>query len=351
MPTAYITTPRTVVKLARERLEVCTRNGEKGATMVVLREIPIRDLERVLLLESVSITATALTELLRREIPVGYLGWNGEYLGGFTPPVRAHGLARLRQYQRATDPGFALELARKIVTAKLYNQRRVLQRIAAARKGEGEEALPEPAAELGAEMVAALEWLHGLFEDIKKAGTLEELRGYEGVSTARYLQMWARLLPAEFPFERRSTRPPHNAVNACISFGATLLYQEMVAFLHAHGLDPALGMLHQTEEGRWSLALDLMEPFRPAVVEALTLDLFTHQMLKAEHFEPKNGGVYLAEEGRRKFLLQYERRMERQFLSECAGHRTTLRQLLEQQAVLYKAALEEPEKFEPFIMN
>ena len=46
-------------------------------------------------------------------------------------------------------------------------------------------------------------------------------------------------------------------MNACISFGATLLYQETVAMLHAHGLDPALGTLHSTEDGRWALALDL----------------------------------------------------------------------------------------------
>lgn len=131
----------------------------------------------------------------------------------------------------------------------------------------------------------------------------------------------------------------------------TLLYSEAVAFLHAHGLDPALGLLHATEDGRWSLALDLLEPFRPVLVEALALDLFSHQILNADHFEPRNGGVYLNEPGRKKFILQYERRMERQFLSECVEHRTTLRQQLEQQAVMYKSALEQPDRFEPFLLN
>ena len=140
-------------------------------------------------------------------------------------------------------------------------------------------------------------------------------------------------------------------MNACISFGATLLYQESVAFLHAHGLDPALGLLHATEDGRWSLALDLIEPFRPALVEALALDLFTHQILGHDHFEPNQGGIYLNDEGRKRFFLQYERRMERQFMSEAVGHRTTLRQQLEQQAVDLKAALEDPARFEPFLIN
>ncbi len=87
------------------------------------------------------------------------------------------------------------------------------------------------------------------------------------------------------------------------------------------------------------------------MVEALALDLFSHQILKAVHFEDRNGGVYLNEEGRAKFFLQYERRMERQFLSEAVEHRTTIRQQLEQQAVQFKASLEDPERYEPFLMN
>ncbi len=194
-------------------------------------------------------------------------------------------------------------------------------------------------------------WLDQVLGNVARSSSVDELRGYEGASTARYFQVWAGFLPAGYSFERRSTRPPLNPVNACISFGATLVYNEMVAFIHAHGLDPALGLLHATEDGRWSLALDLIEPFRPALVEALTLDLFSHQIVCGEHFESKNGGTYLNDDGRRRFILQYERRMERQFMSEAVGHRTTLRQQVEQQAVMFKSSLEDPGKFEPFLIN
>jgi CRISPR-associated protein Cas1 len=229
-------------------------------------------------------------------------------------------------------------MAGRIVTAKIYNQRRLIQRVATSR--------PE-----NPEVNATLKWLDSLFGSLKQAASIDELRGYEGTSTARYFQAWASFLPEAFPFERRSKRPPLNPVNACISFGATIVYTEAVAFLHAHGLDPSLGLLHATEDGRWSLALDLIEPFRPVLVEALALDLFSHQILNEQHFEPKNGGVYMNEEGRKKFIFQYERRMERQFLSESVGHRTTLRQQLENQAVMFKASLECAERFEPFLMN
>jgi CRISPR-associated protein Cas1 len=96
------------------------------------------------------------------------------------------------------------------------------------------------------------------------------------------------------------------------------------------------------------LGFDLIESFRPVLVEALALDLFSHQILNESHFEKCDGGVFLNEEGRKKFFLQYERRMERQFMSESVGHRTTLRQQLEAQAVMFKGALEEPAKFRRF---
>lgn len=345
MPTACVIQPDCRISLVRERLEVRGRRTDQGLEEV-LREIPIRDVERLILTESTQLTSQAMAALLRQNIPINVLGWNGQFLGGFLPAQNSHGLARLRQYDRTRDAAFALPMAGRIVTAKIYNQRRVLQRLKAGRERHASDDDTSTS-----ELTADLAWLDQIFAQSSRSTSLDELRGYEGASTARYFQAWATFLPPAFPFERRSTRPPLNPVNACISFGATLLYTEAVAFVHAHGLDPALGLLHATEDGRWSLALDLIEPFRPALVEALALDLFSHDILKADHFEARNGGTYLNEEGRRRFFLQYERRMERQFMSESVGHRTSLRQQLEQQAVMFKSALDDPPRFEPFLIN
>ncbi len=335
MPTACIHQAGCRVRLTSERLQVHGRNEQTGHDEL-LREIPIRDLDRLILREGAQISSEALAAMLRAEIPVSLMGWNGRFLGAFQPTLNAHGLWRLRHYQRVLEPEFALAMSGRIIAAKIYNQRRVLQRLAANREWHLDPDLAH---------------LQALLAHAGRAHSIDELRGVEGASTARYFQTWAGFLPESFPFERRSTRPPQNAVNACISFGASLLYQETVAFLHAHGLDPALGLLHTTENGRWSLALDLMEPFRPVLVEALALDLFSHGMLGAADFEPHEGGIYLAGNGRRTFLLQYERRMERQFLSEHVDHRTTLRAQLEAQATSFKTALETPDRFEPFLMN
>jgi CRISPR-associated protein Cas1 len=302
----------------------------------VLREIPIRDLDRLLAIEGTQITGEALATLLRAEIPVAFLGWNGRYLGGFQPTTPAHGAWRIRQYRASLDETFCLSVAGRLVAAKIYNQRRVLQRLAANR---------------GTDLSPDLTHLDALLRDTFRSRNIEMLRGYEGAAAARYFPAWASFLPEGEQFEKRSTRPPLNPVNACISFGATLLYHEVVSAIHARGLDPALGLLHSTEDGRWSLALDMMEPFRPVLVEALALDVFSHQILNEKHLRPHDGGVYLNDEGRAKFIVQYERRMERQFMSEFAGHRTTLRQQVEDSVIRLKSALEDPAAFEAFVMN
>jgi len=334
MPTLCVNTPGSKIRLVSERLEVHGTDPETGTA--ILRVVPIRDVDRLLMQESTQISSEALATLLRADIPVTLLGWKGQHLGSFQPTTPAQGAWRVRQYQTSLVSAFTLTMAGRIIAAKIYNQRRVLQRMSANRSEDS---------------TAALNYLGSLLNDCGRSRTVDEARGYEGAAAARYFQEWATFLPAAFPFQRRSTRPPLNPVNACLSFGSTLLYNEMASCIHASGLDPALGLLHTTQDRRWSLALDLMEPFRPVLVEALALDLFTHQILQEKHFRPHEGGTYLNDEGRAKFVVQYERRMERQFMSECAGHRTTLRQQLETQAVMYKSALADPAKFEPFLMN
>ena len=340
---ALIDHPHARVKLRSERLLVFARRAGAGdgegdaAEREFLRAIPLFNLDRLVINETVQLTSQALAALLRRRIPLSLLDWHGHYLGGFHPAAGAESEARLQQYRVTENPSLTLGLARRTVRAKLYNGRSFLQRLSAHR--EDSDFAPE------------IDRLAARLENAETAADVDALRGCEGAGSASFFAAWARCLPPEFPFEHRSARPPHNPVNACISYLATLLYHELVSQLHAHGLDPGLGLLHRTENGRWSLALDLLEPFRPCFVEALTLHLFSHRILNHDHFEKKHGGVYLNEAGRPLFFAQYEQRMQREFFCLHTNCRTTLRRQLDQQVLTYKAALTEPDKFAPFRMN
>lgn len=334
MPVLSVQTPRARVTLHSERLIVLLPETEGQAPK---SEVPLGEIERVVLAEGVMVSAPALCELLKRQIPVTFLAWNGRLLGSCEPPGPPRGASRMLQYRLASSPEACLAIATKLVHAKIANGRRLLQRLDANHhRLEG---------------TAFMEALEGRERDALRAGDLPSLLGTEGAAAANFYEAWSRFLPAEFPFGRRSTRPPGNPVNACLSYLSALVYGELLTTCVVRGLDPALGCLHRPEDGRWSLPLDLMEPFRPVLIEALTLRLFSHRILQHRHFEDHEGGVWLNREGRRTLVQHYEQRVQREFLSEHAGCRTTLRQQLQNAAVLFKVALTRAEAYAPFRLN
>ena len=95
--------------------------------------------------------------------------------------------------------------------------------------------------------------------------------GHEGTATREYFRAWRQLIGDDWGFTARERRPPPDPVNAMLSFGYTLLVQEAVAALEMAGLDAAVGFLHRARWGRPCLALDLMEEFRPVIVDAVVL--------------------------------------------------------------------------------
>lgn len=335
MLTAYIDTPGCHVRMHSGRLQVFAPPVD-GQPEESKADFPAAEVERVVLHEHTRISSESLTSLLHSDKSIAFIGWNGRFLGGFEPPTASSSATRLQQYQRTLEPPFVLAIARALVTAKIANQTRLLQKANANRP-----------------LLEATEWsrMNGFAVGADNAVNLDGLRGYEGGASACYFPLWARFLPEEFPFERRCAHPPCNAVNACLSFASSMVYGELTSQLHLRGLDPGLGYLHVTEDRRWSLALDLMEPFRPALIESLTLRLFNHQMLKANDFEPREGGIYLNDRGRKTLLAEFEQRMSRSFMSEHVGQRTTIRQQLRQIVVDFKVALADPTTFRPFRLN
>src|SRR5690606_41601519 len=63
------------------------------------------------------------------------------------------------------------------------------------------------------------------------------------------------------------------AVNALLSLGYSLLARDCTLAAYAVGFDPYIGFYHQPRFGRPALALDLMEEFRPVIVDSVVLTM------------------------------------------------------------------------------
>ena len=80
-------------------------------------------------------------------------------------------------------------------------------------------------------------------------------------------------------------------VNALLSFVYTMLYHDIRSALETCGLDPAAGFLHRDRPGRMSLALDMMEEFRPFFADRLVLSLVNLQKVRGKEFSVSSSGA------------------------------------------------------------
>jgi CRISPR-associated protein Cas1 len=239
----------------------------------------------------------------------------------------------MRQYELAHDETFCLALAREVVGAKIESSAAVLRRF---RRNHPEA--------VGAAEIAALE---GSLAAVETAATLDGLRGVEGSAAARYFRMLGALVPPEIGFEGRSRRPPRDPVNALLSFGYVLVGNEIQSLLDAMGFDPYLGFYHRLDYGRPSLALDLVEEFRAALVDRWSAGLLNLGVLKADDFtETAEGGVLLGHEGMRRYFPAFEKELATPLAVD--GEELTYRQLFRRQAERLARALTEGETYRSF---
>lgn len=286
-----------------------------------LASVPLKDISQLVLCGNILVTAQAIHLLCEAGIPVVHLS-SGHWFYGMTSGFAVrNGFNRAAQYEAARDPQRALALAREIVRAKGANQRTMLRRNAQPR--------PEDA------LVDMADWC-GRAE---KAEELPALLGLEGALAAAYFRHFGTMIRAPAfdgsnLFEGRNRRPPLDPVNALLSFGYALLAKECTVALHAEGLDPWWGLYHQARHGRPGLALDLMEEFRPLVVDSAVLSALNTGMVAPRNFECSAAGCLLQPAGRKAFIQAYEARLDQLVTHPLFDYRASWRSIIRMQARL-----------------
>jgi CRISPR-associated protein Cas1 len=224
-----------------------------------------------------------------------------------------------------------LRLARAVVEAKVRKQLVLLQRL--TRRDTAEVT------------AAALTQMRQLLAMLPEATEPAELMGVEGASARAYFGALGELMPDGLGFEGRTRRPPLDVVNAALSYGYALLLAEAVSALCAAGLDPGIGLLHADDDTRPSLALDLIEEFRPLVVDQVVVTAARRKELRPEHGRREDGvaGVLLTRAGREAVIGGYERRMLQMTRGALPGFAGSLRRHLYRQAERIAAFVHNPE--------
>jgi CRISP-associated protein Cas1 len=276
--------------------------------------LPLRRLESVIIYGRITVSSDLLARCADDGRAIVWMTQSGRFLARADGPVHGNVLLRHAQHLAHADPARRLSIARCCVAGKIQNSRQILLRGARDAAPPRQDELRETA-----------ENLAGLLPAAQLAGTLDELLGVEGNAARLYYRGFGMLLrPGDHipPFTLRTKRPPTDPVNAVLSFLYGLLRSIIHGSAEQVGLDPYVGFLHGLRPGKPSLALDLMEEYRPVYADRLALTLFNRRQLQSEHFEKLPGGaVRLTEDGRRLLLTEWQQSRQKEWVHQLLGRR------------------------------
>lgn len=333
----------------------------------VIQQVRMADVDEVLVFGNVSLTPAATAALLRRGTDTLFLSAHGRYRGRLIGKPGKNVHLRLTQFDRLRDPAVAVPLARALVGGKVANQRALLLR---AQREQASAVRPADAGACGKReaLAGAIAALRRLLEALDGAETIEGVRGIEGQAAALYFGVLGQCVRnPEFGFAKRTRRPPRDPMNAILSFGYTLLAMGMESAVLRVGLDPMVGVFHLPDYGRPSLVLDLIEEFRPVMVDTLALRIVNRREVAREDFEefaddadalaagdepaaagpvepaesePASGRpVWLGPTGRKIFFRAWGRRLRETHFYEVRRQTLTLEEVMQQQVYQFARVL------------
>lgn len=291
--TLYITDPEAYVRKKHDVLIVEIENEE------VLR-VPGHHLGGVVMFGHSGISHFALDWCAKNNVSVTRTTRTGRYIGSWVGPVKGNVILRMNQFEVYQSDNLKTNVSVQYIKGKIMNERAMLLRSARDTKEESVEK----------DLRKNAKKLKNILNIIDESENIEQVRGFEGTAAKIYFSSFDDMIVTNnknIKFETRTKRPPRDIVNAMLSYLYVLLSHDCRSALETVGLDPQVGFLHEIRPGKPALALDLMEEFRPILVERLVLTLLNRKQIKEEDFETKPGGaVNMKEECRKTLINSYQ---------------------------------------------
>ncbi len=215
-----------------------------------------------------SISLHVVAWLARHGIPLVLLDWQGQVASVLNGEGRALDATLLHAQLATQHAGRGLDLATKLIHAKLEASIETLQHL--------------PASLVRDQSIARVQRsLHELAT--LPPPTIEALRLLEGRAALAYFTCWQTIplrwkgagrkpVPEDWhhaglrqSFMSGTNRHATHPVNAMLNYAYGVLESQVRIAAVAVGLDPTIGYLHVSRPGRVALVYDLMEPLRPKV--------------------------------------------------------------------------------------
>ena len=260
---------RQVIVLAGYGVSLRARKGmfqihEKGVKKAEISPVEVEAI--VVATRAASITSSAITLAAKHGVDLVFLeGW--QPVARLIPATYGSTLKLWIKQLRASKTR-RLEYAKAFAYGKIYNQRMVLYSYHKRLKGTKHQTRITRARVREAIDTATLS-----LKLVEQAETVEQVRSAEAHAAKKYWEAVSKLIPQQLGFKRRIKKYtlPENQepdpFNKALNIGYAALLRETWRAVFIAGLNPYYGFLHARRPGRMSLVLDLMEEFRPTVVD------------------------------------------------------------------------------------
>ncbi len=233
--------------------------------------VPARGVEQILVLGSgISVSSDAIQMADDLGVEVVFASYYGKPLARLIPASLGGTVRTRREQYYAYNDSRGTDLACSFVRGKLKNQASLLKSFAKKWKGQKEDLWREFRANSSRieELIPRLDLIKGQVELVRG-----EIMGVEGMGAEIYWRTWARLIPDDWGFPGRDYPAARDQINSLLNFGYYVLEQEVWAATLYAGLDPYAGFLHADRPGKEKLVYDMMEEFRPLVVDRVVVSL------------------------------------------------------------------------------
>ena len=329
MPYIYVTEQGASIKRRGRRLLV-EKDGKK------LADIQASKVEGVLIFGNVQFTTQAVRLMLEEDVEMAMFSGRGKLLGQIVSPSTKNITLRQAQYEKFAGDNFALSFSTMIVDAKLSNCIAFMKLYAHN----------HPELDIGDRIFSMERLKAGLPSKTDDKG----LRGVEGIAATAYFQAFGEMVQNRFPFPGRKKRPSTDPVNALLSLGYTMVYNEISWLLDGMGFDPYLGYYHKPHYGHATLASDLMEEFRAPLVDRFTLSLVNNRVFLEDDFflHKPSGGMHLKKEPSKRYFAHYEKFLTRDNVIEDGSTLSSYRKLFLRQAERLKKAIADDVPYVPY---
>ncbi|HRI93048.1 MAG TPA: CRISPR-associated endonuclease Cas1 [Accumulibacter sp.] len=328
--TLYLAEPGAYLRVDGGRILVL-RNGEE------VLSVPMEKVDQVLVADEGAVSFAVLRALLARGATLVVQGAPGEPVGMLVNANDSRVELRRSQYRRSEDAEFCLGAARSIVVGKIANSRLLLRRHYRFRPG-GHCPADAPLREMQVHASHAV--------------SLEALRGVEGAAARAYFSAFADLLPERWSFPGRRRQPASDPVNALLSYGYAVLFQNLLTLVAERGLDPHLACLHAVRDGHPALVSDLMEEFRALIVDAVILKLLRRDDIVESDFVGGGAGeaCRIGLRVRKAYLVELEAKLQSEVTHPLGGPGGDYRRAMRAQVAHWIQVLQgEAPAYRPFL--